>query len=48
MALFTRLIPSFVWKILFVVAIVRLLPNIKHYEIVAKDFKNAAMKASGW
>lgn len=46
MALITRLLPSFVWKILIVILIVRALPSIKNYEIVAKNFKDVASKAS--
>uniref|UniRef100_A0AC34Q906 Sigma non-opioid intracellular receptor 1 n=1 Tax=Panagrolaimus sp. JU765 TaxID=591449 RepID=A0AC34Q906_9BILA len=43
--LVTRLVPSFVWKILVFVLIIRALPSLKPYEFVAKTFKDSASKA---
>ncbi|KAE9555421.1 hypothetical protein FO519_001358 [Halicephalobus sp. NKZ332] len=46
MTFITRLLPSFVWKILIAVLIIRALPSIKRYEIVSKNFKDVASKAA--
>jgi len=46
MVLFARLFPSFVWKLMIIVILIRALPSIKNYEFGVKGFKDVASKAA--